>query len=96
MITFSGLGFFYVFCIYLGGFFLVNKILDFYSPDFKMQPILIFVIHVVLTLINCLLAKHLNRNEVKHTVYDVRLEKFVLSVGIVFGALILLMARAYS
>lgn len=59
----------------------------------KQQYIALLLFHIVITGINFFLLKFLNRKEVKHTVYGLRLEYVVLFVGILFLPLIIMMCK---
>ena len=59
----------------------------------KQQYIALLLFHIVITGINFCFLKYLNRKEVKHTVYGLRLEYVVLFVGILFLPLIIMMCK---
>lgn len=59
----------------------------------KQQYIALLLFHILITGINFFLLKFLNRKEVKHTVYGLRLEYVVLFVGILFLPLIIMMGK---
>ncbi|MDO4766471.1 MAG: hypothetical protein Q4A29_10440 [Eubacteriales bacterium] len=46
-----------------------------------------------MTALNYLLTKYLNRKEIKHTFYEIRLENVVLIVGLIFLPILLLMGK---
>lgn len=91
MIICSGYGLFVVIGVYVLCFFAVSKIMPPYTTDFA-QTILLVAVCIFSTIINYIIAKALNKKEVKHTVYGARLEKVVLCLGafLLFLALIML------
>lgn len=85
MISVTGYGLFLVLLIYVGGLSCVSQL---FADASRMTQILSIVCTgVVATVLNYLLARRLNRNGVKHAVWEVRLEYVVLVLG---GVLILL------
>lgn len=93
MINFSGYGLIIVVVDYFGGLFLLSKISPFLFETEKQQCIALLLFHIVITGVNFFLSKYLNRKEVKHTVYGLRLEYVVLFVGIIFLPLIVMMCK---
>lgn len=78
---------------YFGGLALLSK----YAPRIfktdKQQYIAIVVFHVMVTLVNFCLAKHLNRSGAEHTVGGVRLEMVVWVVGLILLLPIVMMGK---
>lgn len=93
MIIFSGYGIIFVLLDYFGGLFLVSKLSPYFFKTEKQQYIVLLLFHTAITFINFLLSKYLNRKELKHTVYELRLEYFILFVGIIFLILIIMMCK---
>lgn len=93
MISFSGYGLIIVIADYFGGLFLLSKLSPFFLKTEKQQYIALLLFHIAITGINFFLSKYLNRKEVKHTVYGLKLEVVVLCVGIIFLPLIILMCK---
>lgn len=93
MLVYRGYGVFIVLLDYFMGIYLGTKFLPSFLPTEKQQYIALIVYQVVITLINFCLAKFLNREEVKHTVYGGKLETVVLIGGAAGMLLILLMAK---
>ena len=93
MISFSGYGLIIVIADYFGGLVLLSKLSPFLFKIEKQQYIALLLFHIAITGINFFLSKYLNRKEVKHTVYGLRLENVVLCVGIIFLPLIILMCK---
>lgn len=93
MINFSGYGLIIVVVDYFGGLVLLSKISPYLFETEKQQYTALLLFHIVITGINFFLSKYLNRKEVKHTVYGLRLEYVVLFVGIIFLPLIVMMCK---
>lgn len=93
MISFSGYGLIVVIADYFGGLFLLSKLSPYFFKTEKQQYIALLLFHLAITGINFFFSKYLNRKEVKHTVYGLRLEVVVLCVGIIFLPLIILMCK---
>ncbi|WP_067143308.1 hypothetical protein [Oceanivirga salmonicida] len=91
MISFTGIGFPLIIFIYFGGIFLVGQLIRNFNLSYNMQNILLIITHLSLILINYFIAKLLNRKEVKHTVFEARLEKVVLFFGLITSFLIIMM-----
>ena len=79
MISGSGYGLFLVILIYVGGPLLVYW--PFANASRLVQMLSLVCTNIVCTVLSYLLAKRLNRDGVKHTVWGVRLEKVVLVLG---------------
>ena len=82
MISFKGYGIIIVVADYFGGLVILSKLSPYLFKAEKQQYIALLLFHII-TGINFFLLKYLNRNEVKHTVYNMRLEYVVLFVGII-------------
>ncbi len=93
MISFSGYGLIIVIADYFGGLVLLSKLSPYFFKTEKQQYIALLLFHLAITGINFFFSKYLNRKEVKHTVYGLRLEVVVLCVGIIFLPLIILMCK---
>lgn len=93
MIQFSGYGLIIVIVDYFGGLALLSKLSPYLFKTEKAQYIAILLFHIVITCINFFLSKYLNRKEVKHTVYGLKLEHVVLFVGMIFLPLIIMMCK---
>ncbi len=93
MINFSGYGLIIVVADYFGGLVLLSKLSPYLFTTEKQQHIALLLFHIAITVINFFLLKYLNRKEVKHTVYGMRLEYVVLFVGIIFLPLIVMMCK---
>lgn len=93
MIRFSGYGLILVMMDYFGGLVLLSKLSPYLFTTEKSQYIALLTFHIVMTCINFFLLKYLNRREVKHTVFGLRLEIAVLIVGSIFLPLILMMGK---
>lgn len=93
MINFSGYGLIIVVVDYFGGLVLLSKLSTYLFETEKQQYTALLLFHIVDTGINFFLSKYLNRKEVKHTVYRLRLEYVVLFVGIIFFPLIIMMCK---
>lgn len=91
MILVSGYGLFVIIGVYVISFFAVSKIMPSNTTNFT-QTILIVVTCVFTSVINYIIAKLLNKKEVKHTVCGARLEIVVLCLGafLLFLALMML------
>lgn len=93
IINFRGFGFPLVLFNYIGGLFLLNKIIPQFLHTYKEQYLALLVFHIAMTALNYLLTKYLNRKEIKHTFYEIRLENVVLIVGLIFLPILLLMGK---
>lgn len=93
MINFSGYGLIIVVADYFGGLVLLSRLSPCLFKTEKQQYIALLLFHIVITGINFCFLKYLNRKEVKHTVYGLRLEYVVLFVGILFLPLIIMMCK---
>ena len=96
MISCSGYGLFLVIFVYVGAGFFVSRL--FGEAGELVQVIAIACTVLVSTVINYFLARRLNRDGVKHTVYGMRLETVVLCLGgvLLFLALMMLSAEFKS
>ena len=83
MISFKGYGIIIVVADYFCGLVILSKLSPYLFKIEKQQYIALLLFHIIITGINFFLLKYLNRNEVKHTVYNMRLEYVVLFVGII-------------
>lgn len=81
MIRFRGYGLLIVLADYVGGMTLLSKFAPKIFKTDKQQYIVLFLFHVLITLINFCLIKYLNRKEVKHTIFELKLEIVVLVLG---------------
>ena len=81
--SFKGYGIIIVVADYFGGLVILSKLSPYLFKAEKQQYIALLLFHIIITGINFFLLKYLNRNEVKHTVYNMRLEYGVLFVGII-------------
>lgn len=93
MLSFTGYGLLIVVVDYLGGLVLLSELALRFALTEKQQYIGLVIFHVVITLVNFLLAKYLNRKDVKHTVFGMRLETVVWVVGIILLPLIIMMGK---
>ena len=93
MIQFTGYGFIIVVIDYFGGLVLLSKLSPYLFKTEEQQYLAFLSFHIIIFCINFFLSKYLNRKEVKHTVYGLRLEKLVLFVGIIFLPLIIMMGK---
>lgn len=93
MINFSGYGLIIVVVDYFGGLVVLSKLSPYLFQTEKQQYMALLWFHIVVTVINFALAKYLNRKEVKHTVYGLRLEYVVLFVGMILLPLMIMMGR---
>ncbi len=93
MISFSRYGLIIVVADYFGGLFFLSRLSPYLFETEKQQYTALLLFHIVITGINFFLSKYLNRKEVKHTVYGLRLEYVVLFVGIIFLPLIIIMCK---
>jgi len=84
MIIFSGYGIIFVLLYYFGGLFLVSKLSPYFFKTEKQQYIVLLLFHIAITFINFLLSKYLNRKELKHTVYELRLEFIMMCKGVLY------------
>lgn len=89
MIQFSGYGLIIVVVDYFGGIFLLSHLFK----TFKEQYIALFFFHIIITIINFCLAKYLNREEVNHTVFELRLEYAVLATGLLLLPIVIMMGK---
>ena len=93
MIQFSGYGLIIVVADYFGGLVLLSKLSPYLFGTDKARYIALLLFHVIVTGINFLLSRYLNRKSVKHTVYGLRLEYIVLFAGLIFLPLIIMMGK---
>lgn len=93
MIRFSGYGLIIVLVDYFGGLCLLSKLSPWFFKTEKQQYLALLLFHIVISLINFFLAGYLNRKQIKHTVYGIRLEIVVLAVGLILLPLIILMGK---
>ncbi|AVM69763.1 hypothetical protein C3V36_11240 [Lachnospiraceae bacterium oral taxon 500] len=93
MVQFSGYGLIIVVIDYFGGIFLLSKISPYLFKTEKGQYIALLLFHIIITCINFFLSKYLNRKEVRHTVYGLRLETVVWIVGLIFLPIIMMMGK---
>ena len=91
MIPIQGLGLFYVIVIYIGGMYLISKLPFIGSKSSKVQIIVILISHIILSTINYLLSRFLNRNGVRHSVAGARLENAVIALSLILLFVICLM-----
>lgn len=93
MISFRGYGIIIVVADYFGGLALLSKLSPYLFKAERQQYIALLLFHIIITGINFFLSKYLNRNEVKHTVYNIRLEYVVLFVGIILFLPVFMMCK---
>lgn len=93
MINFEGYGFLIVVMDYFGGLVLLSKLSLHLFRSEKEQYLALILFHIGITCANYLLARYLNRDGAKHTVYGARLENTVLAVGLIFLPVVILMGR---
>jgi membrane protein len=93
MIQFTGYGLIVVVIDYFGGLVLLSKLSPYLFKTEEQQYLALLSFHIIISCVNFFLSKYLNRKEVKHTVYGLRLEKLVLFVGIIFLPLIIMMGK---
>ncbi|MGP1376777.1 MAG: hypothetical protein ACTTKS_04325 [Bulleidia sp.] len=93
MVIFSGYGLFIVLVDYFGGLFLISKFSSYLFTTEKQQYFALIAFHLLITIFNFFLAKYLNREEVRHTVYRIKLETFVLAAGAFLLVPMLLMIK---
>ncbi len=93
MINFSGYGLIIVVVNYFGGLLLLSKLSPYLFKMEKQQYTALLLFHIAITGINFFLSKYLNRKEVKHTVYGMRLEYVILFIGIIVLPLIIMMCK---
>lgn len=93
MIVFTGYGLSIVVVNYFGGLVLLSELALQFALTEKQQYVGLVVFHVVITLVNFLLAKYLNRKDVKHTVCGLRVETVVWVVGIILLPPIIMMGK---
>ncbi|QRG87411.1 hypothetical protein [Bulleidia sp. zg-1006] len=93
MINFSGYGLIIVVVDYFGGLLLLSKLSPYLFKMEKQQYTALLLFHIAITGINFFLSKYLNRKEVKHTVYGMRLEYVILFIGIIVLPLIIMMCK---
>ncbi len=91
MVPVEGAGFALTILIYFGGLFAASKISLFFGIQHKTQVLLLIVVHFALSALNYMLARTLNKKEVRHTVAGLRLEKVILFLTLIFTPLILMM-----
>ena len=91
MIPIQGLGLLYVMVIYIGGMYLISKLPFIGSKSSKVQIIVILISHIILSTINYLLSRFLNRNGVRHSVAGARLENTVIALSLILLFVICLM-----
>lgn len=93
MIQFTGYGLIVVVIDYFGGLVLLSKLSPYLFKTEEQQYLALLLFHIIISCINFFFSKYLNRKEVKHTVYGLRLEKLVLFVGVIFLSLIIMMGK---
>lgn len=93
MVQFRGYGLIIVVIDYFGGLVLLSKLSPYFFKTEKHQYIALLLFHIIITGINFFLSKYLNRREVKHTVYGLKLEYVVLFAGVIFLPLIIMMCK---
>lgn len=93
MLQFRGFGLALVCAIYFSGLYCMSKVVSYFSLKEKEQYIILIVVHISLSLINYFFAHFLNKKEIKHTVFELRLEIIVLFFAGLAGVLIALMAK---
>lgn len=93
IINFSGYGLIIVVIDYFGGLVLLSKLSPLFFQTKKQQYIALVLFHILITGFNFLLSRYLNRKEVKHTVYGLRLEKVILFVGFILLPILVLMGK---
>ena len=93
MIQFTGYGLIIVVIDYFGGLVLLSKLSPYLFKTEEQQYLALLSFHIIISCINFFFSKYLNRKEVKHTVYGLRLEKLVLFVGVIFLPLIIMMGK---
>lgn len=93
MIIFSGYGFLVILINYFGGLILCSKLSPYFFKTYKQQYLILLLFHVVITCINFSLAKYLNRKEIKHTLYEIRIENIVFIMGLILLVLIIMMGK---
>lgn len=87
MLVFTGYGLILCLFLYVGIMFVVSRFIP--ESATKFDTVLFLVIgNIIATIINYLIAKQLNKDELKHTIgAGVPLEKAILGLGI--GVLVL-------
>ncbi len=87
MLVFTGYGLILCLFLYVGIMFVISRFIP--ESATKFDTVLFLVIgNIIATIINYLIAKQLNKDELKHTIgADVPLEKAILGLGI--GVLVL-------
>ncbi len=93
MIQFSGYGIIIVVIDYFGGLVLLSKLSPYLFNGERQQYTALLLFHIIVSCINFFFSKYLNRKEVRHTVYGLRLEKVVLFIGLIFLPLIIMMGK---
>lgn len=93
MIQFSGYGLIIVVLDYFGGIFLLSQLSPYLFKTFKEQYITLLLFHIIITIINFCLVKYLNREEVNHTVFELRLEYAVLATGLLLLPIVIMMGK---
>ncbi len=93
MIRFKGFGLILITAVYFGGLRAGSLIASSLALGDKVQYLLLVFAHIFLTAFNYLTARFLNRNGIKHSVFDIKLETIVLAVGGILTLPILMMAK---
>lgn len=93
MIIFKGYGLLIVLVDYFGGLALLSQLAPRIFKAEQQQYMLLLVFHVVITLINFFLFRRLNRKEIRHSVYNLRLETAVLILGGILLLPLLMMGK---
>lgn len=93
MINFSGYGLIIVLVDYFGGLALLSRYSPYFLKSEKKQYLVLLMFHVLITCFNFFMGRYLNKNGVRHTVYGIRLEYFVLATGLIVLPLIIGMGR---
>ena len=93
MLQFRGFGLVLVCAIYFAGLFWMSRVVLYFGLKEKEQYILLIVFHFSISCMNYSIARFLNRKEVKHTVFELRLEVIVMFFAILASVFIALMAK---
>lgn len=93
MLQFRGFGLVLVCTIYFTGLFWMSRAVSYFGVKEKEQYIILIAFHIFVSCINYFLARFLNRKEVKHTVFELRLEVVVLFVAILLSFLLIFMVK---
>ena len=93
MLQFRGFGFALVCTIYFGGLFWMSKLVLYLGLKEKEQYVLLIIIHIFLSIINYFISRFLNRKEIKHTVFELKLETVVLFVAFLLSVFVVLMSK---